>query len=146
MSKRRTGDPFMPAKAYSATLPKFTANLVVRDVAASMHFYRDVLGAEVRYQDPDFAALTLNGLEFMVHADHTYDAHSWHSNLENGTRRGFGVELRILGIDPDDLERRAFAAGTTILHPAVDKGHGMREVMVQDLDGYTWVLGVMTKT
>jgi hypothetical protein len=40
-------------------------------VANSLPFYRDVLGAMVRYSDGDFAALSLLGTDFMLHADHT---------------------------------------------------------------------------
>ena len=44
----------MPADDYGRSLPKFSVNLLVRDVQASLPFYRDVLGATVRYADDDF--------------------------------------------------------------------------------------------
>ncbi|MCH8920576.1 MAG: hypothetical protein IIA23_07710 [Chloroflexi bacterium] len=105
-------------------------------------FYREVLGAEERYSDPDFAAMRLAQLDFMLHADHTYDGHPWYPRLKAAKERGLGAELRLLGVDPDEVESRARKAGAAILQPANDKAHGWREVVVQDPDGYVWALGV----
>ena len=77
MTKTRTGDAFMPADEYGRALSKFSVNLLVRNVAVSLPFYREVLGASVRYADDDFAALSLLGTEFMLHADHAYDHHPY---------------------------------------------------------------------
>ncbi len=123
-------------------LPAFMANLVVRDVPRSVAFYRDVLGGVIHYADPDFAAVKVGGAELMLHADHTYDKHPWHSPLVAGERRGLGAELRLFGVDPDAVEARARHAGATIVQPATTKGHGWREVMVEDADGYLWAVGV----
>ena len=57
------------------TLPKFSSKLLVRHLASSLPFYREVLDATVRYADDDFAVLTLLGTDFMLHADHAYDHH-----------------------------------------------------------------------
>ena len=141
MSKTRIGDAFMPAGEYGRSMAKFSVNLLVRDVANSVKFYRDVVGADVRYADKDFAALQLKGWDFMLHADHTYDHHPLYSRLSGNGTRGDGAELRFLGVDPDAIERRAKAAGATILQPAKDFPHGWRDVMVVDPDGYIWALG-----
>ena len=142
MAKKRIGEPWMPAGEYGRALPTFTVNLLVRDIARSVAFYREVFGAEVRYSDPDFAAMRLAQLDFMLHADHTYDDHPWYPRLTAAKERGLGVELRLLGVDPDDVESQARKAGAAILQPATDKAHGWRDVMVQDPDGYVWALGV----
>jgi uncharacterized glyoxalase superfamily protein PhnB len=134
----------MPADDYGRSLPKFSVNLLVRDVQASLPFYRDVLGATVRYADEDFAALNLAGAEFMLHADHSYDHHPLHkyiAGVEVG-RRGLGAELRVMGVDPDEAEARAKSAGATIVQPAADYPHGWRDVMLADPDGYVWAVGV----
>jgi uncharacterized glyoxalase superfamily protein PhnB len=47
-----------------------------------------------------------------------------------------------LGIDPDDLQERAEAAGATILQPAADFPQGWRDVILEDPDGYIWAVGV----
>jgi uncharacterized glyoxalase superfamily protein PhnB len=142
MTKTRTGDAFMPADEYGRALPKFTVNLLVRNVANSLVFYHEVLGATVRYSDNDFAALELLGLDFMLHADHSYDHHPLYARLAGIKERGTGVELRILGLDPGALEARARCAGSPILQPAKDFRHGWREVLVADPDGYVWAVGV----
>lgn len=142
MTSTRTGMAWMPADEYGRGLPRFTVNLLVRDVAAALPFYRDVLQARVRYADGDFAALELNGTAFMLHADHTYDHHPLYARLGTGGPRGTGAELRVLGIDPDALEKRARAAGVKVLQPSMDFPHGWRDVMLEDRDGYIWAIGI----
>ena len=142
MTKKRVGDAWMPAGDYGRAMPRFTVNLLVRDLEKSLPFYRDVLGATVRYADQDFAALNLAGLDFMLHEDHAYDQHPLYSRLTERGPRGTGAELRLLGIDPDALQKRAEAARAKILQPAMDFPHGWRDVMLEDPDGYTWAVGV----
>ena len=57
MTKTRMGEAWMPADEYGRALARFSVNLLVRDVTASLPFYRDVLQAKVPYADADFAAL-----------------------------------------------------------------------------------------
>jgi len=142
MTKTWVGDPWMPAGDYGRAMPRFTVNLLVRDLEKSLPFYRDVLGATVRYADADFAALHLAGLEFMLHADHAYDHHPLYERLKDKAKRGTGAELRLLGVDPDALQKRAEAAGAKVLQPAMDFPHGWRDVMLEDPDGYIWAIGV----
>jgi uncharacterized glyoxalase superfamily protein PhnB len=122
-------------------MPGFTVNLLVRDVEAALPFYRDVLGAQVHYADEDFAAVRVDNLELMLHADHTYDGHPWYADLSAGKQRGLGAELRLMGFDADAVEAAASTSGATIVRPATTKGHGWREVMIQDSDGYVWAVG-----
>ena len=145
MSMTRTGDTWMTADEYGRALPKFSVNLLVRDLSRSLSFYEQVLGATVRYGDADFAAMALNGVEFMLHADHTYDHHPLYRRLQGGGKRGTGAELRVMGIDPDTLQERAEAAGATILQPVADFPHGWRDVILEDPDGYIWAVGVRLK-
>jgi uncharacterized glyoxalase superfamily protein PhnB len=121
--KRRTGDPWMPAARYGRELPTCTVNLVVRDVPR---------------------AANVGGVEMMLQADYTYDKHPWHAPSTGGERRGRGAELRVLGIDPDAVERRARDNGAAVIQPATTTAHGWREVMVEDVDGYLWAVGLPT--
>ncbi len=142
MATKRTQEPWMPADDYGRGLPDFTVNLLVADVARSVEFYREVFGATVHHSDADFAALRVGRVDFMVHADHAYDHHAWHSELIGGVRRGLGAELRLFNLDPDALERRAKARGARILQASQDKPHGWRDVIVEDPDGYAWAVGM----
>src|SRR5215475_14769404 len=104
MTMKRTGSSWISADEYGKSLPKFSVNLLVRDVSRSLPFYRDVLGATIRYSDADFAALHLIGFDFMLHSDHAYDHHALFLRLQAPGLRGTGAELRVLGIDPDRSE------------------------------------------
>jgi catechol 2,3-dioxygenase-like lactoylglutathione lyase family enzyme len=137
--KLRTGDPWMPAPTYGRALRGLTINLLVRDIAAALPFYRDVLGATAVYSDPDFAVVRYGEVEWMLHADHTYLVHPLHPSLAEESPRGLGAELRLHGCDPDAAEAAARRLGYTVVAGTVDKPHGLREVYLMDTDGYLWV-------
>lgn len=135
----------MPAAQYGRTLRGLSVNLLVRDVTASLPFYSDVLGLDVEYSDPDFAALSgPDEMRLMLHADHTYDTFPLGERLRAGGRRGVGVEVRLLGLDPDAAERRARDQGAPVLLPTTDYAHGWRACFLEDPDGYTFVVGLPT--
>ncbi len=106
--KRRTGDPWMPAPAFSRTLRGLGVHLLVREVEASIAFHERVLGARVPYHDPDFAVVegwwsgTASaddracegadgedppGGRWLLHAFHTYEDHPF-ARLSLGLARG----------------------------------------------------------
>ena len=138
--KKREGDPWMPAGAYSKSLKGFGVNLLVQDVPVAVAFATEVLEAEAVYADPDFAVMRAQGAEWLSHADHTYDSHPLHGSLAEGAHRGVGVELRLHNLDPDAAEARARARGDVIFAGAIDKGHGLREAYIINPDGYLWVV------
>jgi len=142
MTKTRMGEAWMPADEYGRRLSRFTVNLLVKDVAKALPFYRSVLGATVRYADEDFAALEIAGTDFMLHADHAYDRHPLHARLREVTLRGVGAEIRVMGIDPDAAETRAKKFGAEIVQEVRDFPHGWRDVMLADADGYVWAVGI----
>ena len=144
--KLRTGDPWIPGYRYGALLPPLSLNLIVANVERSVAFYRDVMEANVHYFDVDFGALRVGPAEIMLHADHTHEHHPWHAALASGAVRGLGAQIRLLGLDPDQIERRARAAGVPIIAPATDKGHGWREMLIRDPDGYEWAVGVVIQS
>jgi uncharacterized glyoxalase superfamily protein PhnB len=142
MTMKRTGSGWMPADSYGRELPKFTVNLLVRDMRRALPFYAEVLQAKVHYADEDFAALELQGTQFMLHADHAYDQHPCYQRLGATGLRGTGVELRVMGIDPDEAEKRARACSVRVVQPAKDFPHGWRDVMLEDPEGYVWAVGI----
>src|SRR5512138_1713024 len=125
--KRRSGEPWMPAREYGHSLTALTINLLVGDIEAALVFQREVLGVAVVYNDPDFAVVRGYGAEWMLHADHTYDHHPLSAVIAGGGPRGAGIELRLHGCDPDAAEAAARRCGFTVLASASDKGHGLRE-------------------
>ena len=141
MTTKRTGAPWKTPTQYGRTLTGLTMNLIVRDVATSLPFYRDVLGFTVHYADVDFAALQLADAKIQLHADHTYDHQPWGPRLADPGKRGLGAEIRILGIDPDAAERRAREHRVSVLSASRDWPHGWRDVVLEDPDGYTFAVG-----
>lgn len=132
----------MASDAYGKTLTGLSLNLIVRDIARSLPFYRDVLGLTAHYADEDMAALQLDATQIVLHADHTYDKQPWAARLAEPGKRGLGAEIRIMGIDPDAAEQRARDRGATVLHGTTDWPHGWRDVVLEDPDGYTFAVGV----
>jgi catechol 2,3-dioxygenase-like lactoylglutathione lyase family enzyme len=132
----------MSAADYGRTLAGLSVNLIVRDIARSIPFYTGVLELRLLYSDEDFAAFEGGGVKLQLHADHAYAQMPWADRLREDTRRGLGVEIRILGIDPDAAERRARDGGFTVAVPVRDWPHGWRDCVLEDLDGYTFAVGV----
>lgn len=146
--KKRAPDKSPPVSPpdYGRSLRGLGFNLLVKDVPRAVKFAVDVLGATSFYDDADFAAIKLNGGDFMFHADHTYKDNPLSGVITGVEARGSGVELRIYGCDPDVAEQAARAGGWTVLAGSIDKPHGLRECVIVDDEGYVWVPGVAIKT
>ena len=141
--KLRDGDPWMSGREYGRSLSGLSLNLLVGEIESAVTFAQEVLKAQVVYSDPDFAVLSGYGVEWMLHADHTYDKHPMGDSVSNGAARGLGVELRLHGCDPEKAEQAALKNGYEVLSPATDMGHGLRESYIRDQDGYIWVPDVL---
>ncbi|HSS63248.1 MAG TPA: hypothetical protein VLS27_02360 [Gammaproteobacteria bacterium] len=139
MTKRRLGDPWMPAPEYGRSLTGFGVNLLVRSIEDALSFQTEVLGAGVVYHDADIAVLRFESAEWMLHAYHTYDAHPLYPVISGDAPKGVGVELRLHGRDPDAAESAARRLGFTVVETTKDKPHGLRECVIRDQDGYFWV-------
>jgi catechol 2,3-dioxygenase-like lactoylglutathione lyase family enzyme len=137
--KKRQGDPWMSPPDYGRSLRGLGINMLVRDTARAAAFARDVLGLTVVYADPDLAVLRHGEHEWMVHADHTYDAHPLLPRTRVAALRGGGLELRVHDVDPDLACAAALKHGYEVLEHATNKPHGLREAYILDGDGYVWV-------
>ena len=137
--KLRKTDPWKPASNYSKELSGLTVNLLVNDIHKAIEFIENVIQADVIYKDIDFAAIEGFGSKWCFHADHTYDRHPLIDFITIKNRRGKGVELRLLGCNPDRAEMRATKYGFKVISKSQDKPHGLRECHIIDSAGYCWV-------
>ena len=140
MAMKRTKTPWMKADDFGRSLPKgIGINLLVPEIGQMEAFCRDVLGATIVYADEDFAAVTLLGSVFMLHADHSYQDNPMIGVIEGVEQRGTGIEIRIYGLDPDVAEKRAREHGHHVLAGSLDKPHGLRECHIVGPSFYVFV-------
>jgi uncharacterized glyoxalase superfamily protein PhnB len=116
---------------------KLTPNLVVRDVSASLAFYRNVLGFERAFSVPDdpphvFAACGGNGIEIFF-------------NDRKAVGEDYPALAATIGgsftmfIEVDDLKAvlaNVEKHSAKITMPVKDQFYGMREFAFEDPDGY----------
>lgn len=125
---------------YGQWLKGLSINLLVRDLDKALQFQRDVLGTTLIYYDQNFAIAEWQGIQWMIHADHTYANHALLPYTLPVSVRGAGLEIRLHGCDADLVEERARAHGYEVLVPAKNQPpHGLREAHIVDADGYVWV-------
>jgi catechol 2,3-dioxygenase-like lactoylglutathione lyase family enzyme len=127
------------APDYGRSLTGLGFNLIVSDLAQSVRFATEVLGALVFFKTEGFAAMKLDGKDFMFHTNATYRGNELHATLTSDAPRGVGVELRCYSVDPDIAEAAARNLGYSILAGSIDKPHGLRECMILDADGFVWI-------
>ena len=133
------------ASDYGKSLRGLGFNMIVKGLARSVQFATQVLEATVFFATPSFAAMKLNGQDFMFHADETYRSNALKGILAGNEARGIGIELRVYGCDPDLAEDRARNGGWTVLAGSLDKPHGLREAMILDDEGYLWIPSIHLK-
>jgi uncharacterized glyoxalase superfamily protein PhnB len=111
-----------------------SAIVFVEDVARSLAFYRDVLGAEVDHFDDDGSYGELKaGIGFAAHTH--VEKHldlSFHRNEAGGLPGGFELDLAV--VDVDAVFEQAVEAGATVVWDPRDKAWG-RSALIRDLDG-----------
>lgn len=127
------------APDYGRSLTGLGFNLIVSNLAKSIHFATEIIGASVFFKTEGFAAMNLHGKDFMFHTNETYQSNELHATLTSDAPRGVGVELRCYTVDPDIAEGAARQHGYTVLAGSIDKPHGLRECMILDADGYVWI-------
>lgn len=106
----------------------------VEDVARSLAFYEDVVGAELDHFDEDGSYGELkSGIGFAAHGH--VERHldlSFHRNEPGGLPSGFELELAVS--DVDAVFAKAIDAGATAVWEPRDKPWG-RSALIRDLDG-----------
>ena len=127
------------AEPFGQSLRGIGLNLLVRDVPVQCAFLRDVFGMTAHQVTSDFAIVTYGNQVFQLHSDGTYHSNPLLGLLPETPPRGAGIEIRLYDTDPDDAVARAETAGGSILQPATDKPHGLREAYILCDNGYAWV-------
>jgi len=127
-------------------LQKLTPNLVVRDVAASMEFYRAVLGFEPAITVPDqppyvFGSVTGGGVEIFFN-----DQKAVAAEYPALGSRSIGGSLTLF-LEVEGIEEALAAvkkSGAKITMPLKEQFYGMREFAFEDPEG--WVVTIAEKT
>ena len=141
--KLRKKDPWKSASEYSKDLCGLTINLLVKDIKHSINFLQKIINAKIIYQDPDFAAIEGFGGRWCIHSYHTYDYQPYMDIIKSSKPKGLGIELRVIGCDPDKAEERARKEKYIILSNAMNKLHGIRECYILDNNGFCWVPSIL---
>ena len=141
--KLRKKDPWKSASEYSKDLSGLTINLLVKDIKHSINFLQKIINAKIIYQDPDFAAIEGFGSSWNIYSYHTYDNHAYINIIKSSKPKGLGIELRVIGCDPDRAEERARKENYIILSNSMNKPHGMRECYILDNNGFCWVPSIL---
>jgi uncharacterized glyoxalase superfamily protein PhnB len=121
---------------------KLTPNLVVRDVAASMEFYRSVLGFQQAITVPDqppyvFGSVTSGNVEIFFN-----DQKAVAAEYPALGAKPVGGSLTLF-IEVDGIEQVLAAvnqSGAKITMPLKEQFYGMREFAFEDPEG--WVLTI----
>ena len=132
------------AQAFGQSLRGLSVNLLCRDVLGQVAFLTGVFGLVAHRVSRDFAIVVHEDQPFQLHSDGTFASHPLHALLPEYGPRGAGIELRLHGVDPDVAASRAgaFAEAMVLQLPSDKLGHGLREAVILDPEGYAWVPSV----
>lgn len=113
---------------------------IVSNVDRTIAFYRDKLGFEMTFQqperDPFFAILVRDGAQLFVKSDKGV------SPLPNRRRHPYMVwDAYVYASDPDALAADFAAHGASFSKPLQDTHDGLRGFEVTDPDGYVLFFG-----
>jgi len=119
-------------------IKKLTPNLVVRDVEASLRFYREVLGLETGFTVPDqvpfvFGSVTNGVVEVFFNEQKTVAAEYPKLAAVIGGSLTLYMEVSDLKAVLERVQKR----GAKISMPVAEQFYGMREFAFEDVDGYT---------
>lgn len=105
--------------------------LYVRDLEASIAFYRDVVGLPFKFQESGYAEFGMEGTKFGLYERGRLPALIGREATDGGP----GVEVLFLVDDVDGEAERLRAAGATILSGPVDRPWGHRTLHILDPNG-----------
>ena len=83
----------------------------------------------------DFAILVYGDNLFQLHSDATYSEHPLLGIIPENPPRDAGIEIWLYESNPDQCHLRTLDYNEAILHPPLDKPHGLRECAILSNDG-----------
>ena len=122
------------------SLQAISPSFIVSDVDQTIAFYRDMLGFEVRFQepaqDPFFAIIGRDGAQIFIKAERGI------SPVPNSTRHPhLRLDAFVFAADPDALAADFAARGASFSAPLEDTHDGLRGFEIRDPDGYILFFG-----
>jgi uncharacterized glyoxalase superfamily protein PhnB len=117
---------------------KLTPNLVVRNVEASLKFYREILGLEMTISVPEqspyvFAAVSNGTIEIFFNDQKLVAAELPELAANIGASLTLYMEVDNLQTVFDRVQN----AEAKIVMPVTEQFYGMKEFAFEDVDGYT---------
>ena len=119
-------------------IKKLTPNLIVRNVEASLKFYRDVLGLETAMTVPEqapyvFAGVSNGAIEIFFNDQKVVAAEYPKLAATVGASLTLYMEVDSLQVVLDRVQK----SGAKISMPVTEQFYGMKEFAFEDADGYT---------
>ena len=126
----------MTRAATTAISPSF----IVSDVEQTVAFYRDKLGFETRFQEPDqnpfFAIIGRDGAQIFIKAERDV------APVPNSKRHPhLRLDAFVYAPDPDALASEFAEHGAAFSVPLKDTNDGLRGFEISDPDGYVLFFG-----
>ena len=123
-----------------ATTEGISPFFIVSNVDRTVRFYREILGFEATFQEPDrnpfFAILRRDGAQFFVKSDENV------APLPNFKRHpSMRWDAYVFTPDPDTLAAEFTDHGASFSTPLKDTHDGLRGFEVSDPDGYVLFFG-----
>jgi uncharacterized glyoxalase superfamily protein PhnB len=121
-----------------------TPGLLVDDVQAAAEYYRDVLGFEIRFTVDEPATFGIvDRADVSVHL--TKSDPPGRRNGLAAAGPGNGADFYVVVTDIDELYAELQGRDAKVIWEPHDMSHGMREFIIEDLNGYRMIFGEPVK-
>jgi len=118
-----------------------TPMLTVRNAAEAVEFYKKAFGATEVSQARTPTGQIVAEMSIEEQAFFVVDENPQAFNLSPKALGGTTVRISLIVDEPDDVTRRALAAGAAIVFPIADQPYGLHQGRVEDPYGHHWLIG-----